>query len=99
MMSIIAGVKIDGREPILTELWPGEFGLQTSPSQLRTSPGHNSMNIGPLPSIFACKCSLCSLLVPVQSRDDGEKRGTNAAQYSGATENLFCLHIKYSNFS
>ena len=50
--------KIDGNRPILIELWLGEFRLQNSPSQYHTSSGHNSMNIGPLPSIFAFKCSL-----------------------------------------
>ncbi len=49
--------KIDGDRPIMIELWPGGFWLQNLPSQHQTSSGHISVNIGPLPSIFACKCS------------------------------------------
>ncbi len=90
--------KIDGNRPTLIELWLGEFWLRNAPSQHWPSPSHKFVNICPLPSIIALKCSLWCRSLLVQSRHDGERKGTNAAQYSGVVQNGPCLHIKYSNF-
>ncbi len=59
---------MDGDGPILIELWPGELLCCDGLFWSQNLPGHNLINIGLLPSIFALKCSLGCLLLTVQSR-------------------------------
>ncbi len=75
--------KIDSNRPILIELWPCAFWLQNTPSQYLTSTGHNSMNIGPLPSNFVQKWRSWCRLLSVQSKSARKKKERITAPYSG----------------
>ena len=96
--SLHFGEKIDVNGPILTKIRPGKWRVWNSSSHDPTSPDRISINIGPLPSVFARKCRLICWLSAVRTRRFGRRYRWRYGSARFDMRNQTCPRININNF-